>query len=167
MTRRSAPLALALVVAAAAAAGCGGGSGAQTATGGSASAPPPANTADGGAADGTPTTAGSAPDSWHPIRAALEDAGFKVRKTARGGTPKPEAAFSVRAGGGRLVVVYAYASDEQAATVARSFRPLLRSNPDQVKVETVGHNLYVGTVEEPAVFPERALRRVIDAAEEP
>lgn len=100
------------------------------------------------------------------LQGRLEGAGFKVGKTNVGsGNPVPVGAVEVRLGGGAQVVVYVYGSAADARQSAAGFKPLERDQPDQIAVRAEGANLYVGTIEEPATFPQEKFEAVVAAAE--
>jgi hypothetical protein len=100
------------------------------------------------------------------LRARLVTAGHTVLDADVGsGTPRPDSALQVIGGGSFSVTIYVYASPGDAAVAAATFDSLVHDRPQQVDVERVGSDLYVGTVTAPARVPVKEFDRIVSAAE--
>ena len=117
-----------------------------------------------------PTVAGNGSSRIALIRGRLARAGYAVTREAVGsGRPVPIGVLNVakrRAGAGAFgVTVYVFRTAPEARTARRAFGPVEKSNRKQIEVEVVGPDLYVGTIEEPAVLPLAEFEKLVSAAE--
>lgn len=112
----------------------------------------------------TSTAGASDADSIELVRGRLEGAGFTVSDEDSTGDPPAQAALQVSMSKGDTTI-YRYATESDAKAAAKQYAPLQKSNPDQIRVEVAGTDVYVATVEEPAKVPVSEFAKIMRAAQ--
>lgn len=100
------------------------------------------------------------------IKAHLVVAGYEVAEQAVGSArPIAQSAVMVRSASGVRVDIYVYSTSADASMASKALFPIEKSNPNQIAVEVIGPDIYVGTVEEPAHLPRTRFEKVVVTAE--
>ncbi len=99
------------------------------------------------------------------IKEHLTASRYSFEETEASGSPTPEVALNVSGSETFQVAVYVYSSTSAATTASAAFAPIEKSNSNQIAVQAIGPDVYVGTTEAPAPLPRAKFEKIVVAAE--